>query len=106
MDNMTRAEYVVLATRLPRPDKDVKEDGAGPVSDKENKAEESHTATPEIEDPNIWRKGLTWKKDKTVKQLSAKPLSLKNADKRVMSEDDQYQSFIASVSRKGTELEE
>lgn len=106
MDNMTRAEYVVLAARLPRPDRDVKEDGSGPVSDKENKAEESHTATPEIEDPNIWRKGLTWKKDKTVKQLSAKPASLKNGDKRIMTEDEQYQSFIASVSRKETEPEE
>ncbi|KUI58372.1 hypothetical protein VP1G_05658 [Cytospora mali] len=106
MDNMTRAEYVLLAMRLRRPEKEVKEDGSGLVSEKENKAEESHTATPEAEDPNPWRKGLTWKKDKTVKQLSAKPVLFKNSDKRIMSEDEQYQNFIASVSRKGTEIEE
>ncbi|KUI70425.1 hypothetical protein VM1G_05875 [Cytospora mali] len=106
MDNMTRAEYVLLAMRLRRPEKEVKEDGSGLASEKENKAEESHTATPEVEDPNLWRKGLTWKKDKTVKQLSAKPVLFKNSDKRIMSEDEQYQNFIASVSRKGTEIEE
>lgn len=109
MDNMTRAEYVLLAMRLPRPEKEgkeVKEDGSGVVTEKENKAEESHTATPEVEDPSIWRKGLTWKKDKTIKQLSSKPAPVKNGDKRIMSEDEQYQSFIASVSRRETELEE
>jgi hypothetical protein len=109
MDNMTRAEYVLLAMRLPRPEKEgkeVKEDGSGVVTEKENKAEESHTATPEVEDPNIWRKGLTWKKDKTIKQLSSKPAPVKNGDKRIMSEDEQYQSFIASVSRRETEIED
>ncbi|ROW14176.1 hypothetical protein VPNG_04280 [Cytospora leucostoma] len=106
MDNMTRAEYVLLAWRLPKPDKEVKEDGSGPGSERDNKAEESHTATPEIEDPGLWRKGLTWKKDKTVKQLSAKSASLKDGDKRIASEEEQYQNFIASVSRKQTEVED
>lgn len=106
MDNMTRAEYVLLAWRLPKPDKEVKEDGSGPGSERDNKAGESHTATPEVEDPGLWRKGLTWKKDKTVKQLSAKPSSLKDGDNRIASEEEQYQNFIASVSRKQTEVEE
>lgn len=106
MDNMTRAEYVLLAMRLPKPEKEVKEDNSGLGFEKENKVAESHTATPEVEDPNIWRKGLTWKKDKTVKQLSAKPTSLKNGDKRILSEDEQYQNFIASVSRREAEVEE
>lgn len=106
MDNMTRAEYVLLAWRLPKPDKEVKEDGSGPGSERDNKAEESHTATPEVEDPGLWRKGLTWKKDKTAKQLSAKPSSLKDGDNRIASEEEQYQNFIASVSRKQTEVEQ
>lgn len=104
MDNMTRAEYVLLAMRLPRPEREAKEDGHG--SEKENKAEESNNATPDVEDPDLWRKGLTWKKDKTIKQLSAKPHGLKHGGKRTVNEDEQYQNFIASVSRKETEEHE
>ncbi|KAH8744895.1 hypothetical protein F5883DRAFT_439407 [Diaporthe sp. PMI_573] len=101
MDNMTRAEYVLLAMRLPKPEREAKDDGHG--SEKENKAEESNNATPDVEDPDLWRKGLTWKKDKTIKQLSAKPHGLKHGGTRTVNEDEQYQNFIASVSRKETE---
>ncbi|KAK2596833.1 hypothetical protein N8I77_012724 [Diaporthe amygdali] len=101
MDNMTRAEYVLLAMRLPKPEREAKEDGHG--SEKENKTEESNHATPDVEDSDLWRKGLTWKKDKTIKQLSAKPHALKQGGKRSVNEDEQYQNFIASVSRKATE---
>lgn len=104
MDNMTRAEYVLLAMRLPKPEREAKEDGHG--SEKENKADESGNATPDVEDPEIWKKGLTWKKDKTIKQLSAKPHALKHGGKRTVNEDEQYQNFIASVSRKATEEHE
>ncbi|KAI3390706.1 hypothetical protein diail_8803 [Diaporthe ilicicola] len=104
MDNMTRAEYVLLAMRLPKPEREAKEDGHG--SEKENKAEDSKNATPDVEDPDLWRKGLTWKKDKTIKQLSAKPHALKQSGKRNIHEDEQYQNFIASVSRKATEEHE
>ncbi|KAG6367885.1 hypothetical protein INS49_002084 [Diaporthe citri] len=104
MDNMTRAEYVLLAMRLPKPEREAKEDGHG--SEKENKADESGNATPDIEDPELWKKGLTWKKDKTIKQLSAKPHALKHGGKRTVNEDEQYQNFIASVSRKATEEHE
>lgn len=103
MDNMTRAEYVLLAMRLPKPEKEVKEDGTGP--DKENRAELSHNATPEADDRGeIFRKGLTWKKDKAMKLL-AKPAALNNGG-RIMGEEETYQSFIASVSRKRIEDEE
>lgn len=104
MDNMTRAEYVLLAMRLPKPEREAKEDGHG--SEKENKAEESSNATPDVEDPELWKKGLTWKKDKTIRQLSAKPHTLKHGGKKAVHEDEQYQNFIASVSRKATEEHE
>lgn len=98
MDNMTRAEYVLLAMRLPKPEKEPKEDGQAP--EKANKALESHAATPEadISGSETYRKGLTWKKDKTMRLL-AKPAALQNGGKMV-DEQESYQSFIASVSRK------
>lgn len=104
MDNMTRAEYVLLAMRLPKPEREAKEDGHG--SEKENKAEESNNASPDVEDPELWKKGLTWKKDKTIKQLSAKPHVPKHGGRKTVNDDEQYQSFIASVSRRATEEHE
>lgn len=102
MDNMTRAEYVLLAMRLPKPEKEPKEDGQAP--EKENKTDESKNATPEVEDREIFRKGLTWKKDKMMKLL-AKPAPPTSSG-RIVGEEESYQSFIASVSRKRTEGEE
>lgn len=104
MDNMTRAEYVLLAMRLPKPERDSKENSHS--SEKENKAEDSTHATPETEDPELLKKGLTWKKDKTIKQLSTKPHGPKHGGRRTVNEDEQYQNFIASVSRKETEAHE
>lgn len=98
MDNMTRAEYVLLAMRLPKPEKEPKEESQG--SEKVNKAVDSHHATPEadVSGSETYRKGLTWKKDKTMRLL-AKPAPLQNGAK-VVDEQESYQSFIASVSRK------
>lgn len=99
MDNMTRAEYVLLAMRLPRPREETKEDG-----DKENKLADSKHATPEVEERSVsetYKKGLTWKKDKTMKLL-AKATPPKTSSKMV-GEEESYQSFIASVSRKPVE---
>lgn len=103
MDNMTRAEYVLLAMRLPKPEKETK-DGQG--SEKESRAVESHNATPEadVSGSETYRKGLTWKKDKTMRLL-AKPAPLKNGGKFV-DDQESYQSFIASVSRKEPHSEE
>lgn len=102
MDNMTRAEYVLLAMRLPKPEKEPKEDGQAP--EKEHRPEESKNATPDVEDRDVFRKGLTWKKDKVMKLL-AKPALPSNSG-RIVGEEESYQSFIASVSRKRTEEEE
>lgn len=98
MDNMTRAEYVLLAMRLPKPEKEPKEEGQAP--EKGNKAVDSHHATPEadVSSSETYRKGLTWKKDKTMRLL-AKPVPLQNGGK-IVDEQESYQSFIASVSRK------
>lgn len=104
MDNMTRAEYVLLAMRLPKPGpkEPAKEDGQG--SEKENRPEGvSKHATPEADGGgDIYRKGLVWKKDKTMKLL-AKPAPLNGG--KIVGEEESYQSFIASVSRQRDEEE-
>lgn len=98
MDNTTRAEYVLLAMRLPKPERESKEDGQG--FEKESRTVDSHHATPEadISGSETYRKGLTWKKDKTMRLL-AKPTLLQNGGK-IVDDQESYQSFIASVSRK------
>lgn len=104
MDNMTRAEYILLAMRLPRGDKDSKEEGQGAEKDK---IEESNGAALEAEDP--WRRSgptsFTWKAEKGIKQAPVKLLSSKASSKRIISEDEEYQNFITTVSRKETEEE-
>lgn len=111
MDNMTRAEYVLLAMRLPKPEREPKEEGQ--ASEKENKTEESNNATPEADDrgsSDLFRKGLTWKKDKTMKLLAKpSPTPLQNGTSILggdLDGQESYQSFIASVSRKRTEGDE
>lgn len=105
MDSMTRAEYVLLAMRLPKPEKEAKEDV--PVPEKANKTEESKHATPEVDDRHgsTFKWGLQWKADKNMRQLSAKPTAVNNGP-RAVGEEESYQSFIASVSRKETEAKE
>lgn len=100
MDNMTRAEYVLLAMRLPRPEKETKEDGQD--SGKDSRAVESHRATPEADmsGSEIYRKGLTWKKDKTMKLLSKPAPPQANGKAAEFGEQATYQDFIASVGRK------
>lgn len=102
MDNMTRAEYVLLAMRLPKPEKEPKEDGQGP--EKDTRVEESQHATPEIDDREVARKGLTWKKDKPLK-LPAQPAP-PNGGGRIVGEEETYQTFIAGVSSKKPEVAE
>ncbi|EON97084.1 hypothetical protein UCRPA7_7413 [Phaeoacremonium minimum UCRPA7] len=100
MDNMTRAEYILLAMRLPKGDKEVKEDGE--VLEKE-KPEEANSVPPETKDQNPWqrRSTLLWKTEKLAKAAPLRLPSLK--DNR--DEDERYQSFVASVSRKMLEEE-
>lgn len=102
MDNMTRAEYVLLAMRLPKPERELKEDGQGP--EKDSRVVESQHATPDIDDRESSRKGLTWKKDKPVKLLAqATP---PNGGGRILGEEETYQAFIAGVSSKKPEVAE
>lgn len=105
MDSMTRAEYVLLAMRLPKPEKEAKEDVS--ILEKASKADESKHATPEVDDRHgsTFKWGLQWKADKNMRQLSAKP-SAANTGPRAVGEEESYQSFIASVSRKETEARE
>ncbi|KAI1632394.1 hypothetical protein F4809DRAFT_628068 [Biscogniauxia mediterranea] len=79
MDNMTRAEYVLLAMRLPRGDKEDQVDDRPdmPKADLANQPQQ--------------QPGVLW----TTKASSAAP---SKAVAKPVSEDEQYQSFIATVS--------
>lgn len=81
MDNMTRAEYVLLAMRLPKPDKeDQAEDGINtPKADMANQISQ--------------QPGVLW-----ASKASSAATPPQKALARPMGEDEQYQSFITSVS--------
>ncbi|KAI1309923.1 hypothetical protein F5Y03DRAFT_347860 [Xylaria venustula] len=82
MENMTRAEYVLLAMRLPK-------------AEREDPADE-HSETPrasEAPQPSHIP-GVLWES----KSTSARPTPTKVTSAKSMGEDDQYQSFIATVS--------
>ncbi|KAI0191009.1 hypothetical protein EV127DRAFT_429606 [Xylaria flabelliformis] len=82
MENMTRAEYVLLAMRLPKSDK---EDPIEERPDTPKVSESSHPAQ---------LAGVLWGSRST----SARPASAKTVSAKPVGEDEQYQSFIASVS--------
>ncbi|KAI1849112.1 hypothetical protein JX266_005073 [Neoarthrinium moseri] len=85
MDNMTRAEYILLAMRLPRPDKeDQTEDRVGTP-----KVDGQQQPQPQPQP----QQGVLW----TTKAAPAKLPSLQPGGK-VLGEDEQYQNFIATVS--------
>ncbi|KAI0549608.1 hypothetical protein F4679DRAFT_545829 [Xylaria curta] len=81
MENMTRAEYVLLAMRLPKSDK---EDPIEERPDTPKISESSHPALTSV----LWNHRPTSARPTPAKAVSAKPVG----------EDEQYQSFIASVS--------
>ncbi|KAH7018380.1 uncharacterized protein B0I36DRAFT_253922 [Microdochium trichocladiopsis] len=83
MDNMTRAEYVLLAMRLPRTEKDTsipEAEADSPIAD----------ALPKAQAP-----GVLW----TSKPPAAvdSPVRARSLP-RAMDEDDHYQKFISTVS--------
>ncbi|KAI1135908.1 hypothetical protein F5Y05DRAFT_392346, partial [Hypoxylon sp. FL0543] len=80
MDSMTRAEYVLLAMRLPRADKeDQGEDGSN---------------TPKADLPSqLPQPGVLW----TGSGKTSNATPPQKAIARPMGEDEQYQSFIATV---------
>ncbi|CAN8101028.1 unnamed protein product [Discula destructiva] len=102
MDNMTRAEYILLAMKLPRPEKEPKDDGH--ESGKDSRIVESHHATPETDmsGSEVYRKGLTWKVDKTMKLLAKPAAPQTQHNGKTVEEQHSYQDFIASVGRKET----
>ncbi|KAM0807743.1 hypothetical protein AB5N19_08083 [Seiridium cardinale] len=82
MDNMTRAEYILLAMRLPRSDK---EDQADDRS--ETPKADGQQPQPQSQSSVLW----------TTKVAPAK-LAPQPPIAKVISEDEQYQNFITSVS--------
>ncbi|KAI1383956.1 uncharacterized protein F4822DRAFT_418120, partial [Hypoxylon trugodes] len=81
MDNMTRAEYILLAMRLPKADKD-------------DQGEEG-TSTPKVEAMNqLQPSGVLWTGGSKASSTATPP---QKAITRPLGDDEQYQNFIASV---------
>lgn len=83
MDNTTRAEYVLLAMRLPR---ETKESGT-PVSEKEAEAAQP----PHVNAQVLWA-------TTTPTVIAPKPMNVTKASEILLSEEEKYQKFIATVS--------
>jgi hypothetical protein len=83
MDNTTRAEYVLLAMRLP---KETKENGT-PVSEKE---------VEEVQPPPVDNQVLWTTTAPTV--IAPKAISVAKTSEKLLSEEEKYQNFIAIVS--------
>ncbi|KAL2024928.1 hypothetical protein VTK56DRAFT_3627 [Thermocarpiscus australiensis] len=124
MTRMTRAEYVLLAMRLPRGDgtesasgSDEKEKDKLRDKDKEKEKEREKEREKEpqtngvsakkstVENPaqNPAQPGVLWTARMPKPQLRDLPPRSKGYS-RAMDPDEQYQSFIASVSRKEGEV--
>ncbi|KAI1167086.1 hypothetical protein F5B18DRAFT_659410 [Nemania serpens] len=88
MENMTRAEYVLLAMRLPKGEKGEKGEKEDPTED--------HSATPKASETSHAAQlpGVLWDGTPT----STRPPSAKPASAKSINEDEQYQSFIRSIS--------
>lgn len=82
MDNMTRAEYILLAMRLPRPDKE------------EQVENQSETPKADFQQPQPQpRQGVLWTTKATPPaKIAPQPMA------KMVTENEQYQNFIASVS--------
>ncbi|KAI8629603.1 hypothetical protein F5Y19DRAFT_71459 [Xylariaceae sp. FL1651] len=81
MENMTRAEYVLLAMRLPRAERDE------PMDDRSD--------TPRAELPHLPQQpGVLWDKTAPVKPASVRPTTLGMPN----GEDDHYHNFIATLT--------
>ncbi|ORY70322.1 uncharacterized protein BCR38DRAFT_405938 [Pseudomassariella vexata] len=84
MDNMTRAEYILLAMRLPRSDQN-KDDRAAERSETP-KSDQQRQFQSQTQPDVLWR-------TKAAARLEAQPVS-----KVLGGEEEQYQSFITTVS--------
>lgn len=116
MDRMTRAEYVLLAMRLPRAEPATKEDGAataaaagGPSSDDKGPGARTGRAPSRPSEVEVEvvgapppQPGVLW----AMKPLRPDNKELMPRTKlggKVLDPDEQYQKFIAGVSRKEPE---
>lgn len=86
MDNMTRAEYVLLAMRLPR---DKGEGGSGLAAPKEGMEKENEEESAQLSTTDV-----LWN---TSAYEVAKPTKKKKVE-RLLTEEEKYQNFIKSVS--------
>jgi hypothetical protein len=94
MSNMTRAEYVLLAMRLPRKDKEEKE----ATGEKETNGANGATPSNELQIRQVQpMQGVLW----TAKASPA--LVQQKVTKKALGEDEQYQQFIATVTPRETE---
>jgi len=78
MDNMTRAEYVLLAMRLPRE--------GPPIEEKED---EVPPKTEQVDNQVLW---------KTTTATPPAPITKVKPAKKILTEEEQYKAFIALVS--------
>ncbi|KAL2133814.1 hypothetical protein VTI74DRAFT_1620 [Chaetomium olivicolor] len=105
MSKMTRAEYILLAMRLPRGDGDEKE-GEERVVEKLKEVNgvalrENRSVSVDVEAAKQQKQpGVLWT-TKAAKTTEKKDLPARGKGYgKTMDADEQYQSFIASVSRK------
>ncbi|KAI1818249.1 hypothetical protein GGS20DRAFT_529170 [Poronia punctata] len=85
MDNMTRADYVLLAMRLPR-------------GDKEERGEDREDTARVSEVPRSSLPPVLWDSNGSRPNTS-RPSSSRPPSSRPVGEDEQYQAFITSVSQ-------
>lgn len=83
MDNMTRAEYILLAMRLPRPQKEDQTEERAETAKPDSQQQQTLPQPPQ---------GVLW----TTKVTTAKMTS--QSAGKVLGEDEQYQNFVATVS--------
>ncbi|KAK6860734.1 hypothetical protein PG995_004370 [Apiospora arundinis] len=85
MSNMTRAEYILLAMRLPR-------------HDKEDADERAETPKPDQQVRHVQQQPSHQAQTEVLWATKGAKLPPHQAVGKVMGEEEQYQSFIASVS--------
>lgn len=100
MDNMTRAEYVLLAMRLPRADRDGEKDGT--ISDEPRTNGSTPKPDPAREPKAVPKPGVLWtskgKSETPPGEGPSKPL--RDAEQEAQAK---YQRLINSVSAKDTD---
>lgn len=109
MTKMTRAEYILLAMRLPRRDgseeddkeKDAKQVNGGQLLLKERGNKENGLEAAKKLPPLQPRPGVVWTQKVRLREAWELPFPGRSQEfGKAMDADEQYQSFIASVSRK------